>query len=319
MSYRPSQDEVIGYFDSLSNWGRWGAEDQLGTLNLVTPERRRSAAALIREGETVSCSKLIPHAPAALAGGNPIIDMVQSGERYALGDTPPPPGAPGVRPLQWAGERLTFAFHGRVFTHIDGLAHVFWDGKMYNGRSAGLVKTSAGAVVQSSDVMRGGIFTRGVLLDVPRVKGVDFLDPADHVMPEDLEACEQAQGVRVGPGDVVLLRTGFQVQVDRLGGAEPEAHSGYQAGCLPWLRERDVAVIGSDVIQDARPVEYPLTPLPVHQVALVALGLRLIDNAALEPLAAACAQRGRWEFAFSLNPLRIQNGTGSPANPIALF
>lgn len=314
----PTQDEVLSYFETLSNWGRWGDDDSLGTLNLITAEHRLRAASLISEGEPVSCSKLITRAGSGLAGGNPIIDMVQSGERYALGDNPINPAQPEVTPLQWAGERLTFAFHGRVFTHIDGLGHVFWEGRMYNGRSAGLVRTTGGAVGQSSDVMQRGIFTRAVLLDIPRLRGRDYLQPSDHVGPADLDAFEEAHDVRVGAGDVVLLRVGLEPQAAAEGG-EPAAHSGWQAGCLPWLHERGVAVIGSDVINDARPVDYPRTPMPVHQVGLVAMGLRLIDNVALEPLAEACAARGRWEFAFSLNPLRIEGGTGSPVNPIAIF
>ena len=244
--------------------------------------------------------------------------MVRSGEQYALPAEPDAGPSPLQTPLQWAGERLTFAFHGRVFTHIDGLGHVFWDGQMYNGRSAALVKNDGGAVGQSSDIMHRGIFTRGVLFDIPRLRGVDFLTPADHVLPTELDAFEEQHGVHVEEGDVVLLRTGLPLQMEAEGG-EVDAHSGWQAACLPWFHERGVAVIGSDVINDARPVAYPRTPMPIHQVALVAMGLRLIDNAALEDLAAACAERNRWEFAFSLNPLRIDAGTGSPANPIAIF
>ena len=320
----PTQDEVLGYFDSLSNWGRWGGDDLLGTLNLITPAKRAQAASLVRDGVSVSCSRRIPYpGPMAMGASNPLIHMVQTGERYALGDNPPHPLFPGVEMLQWAAEHVSFVFHGVVFTHIDGLAHVFHEGRMYNGRPAGLVKASEGATVQTSDVMRDGIMSRGVLLDVARLRGVETLEASDHVFPDDLEAAEEAQGVRAGEGDVLLLRTGYGAQVEAAasgGGQPPAEHSGYNAACLPWFRERGVALIGSDVIQDATPPgDFPKTMLPVHQVALVAMGLRLIDNAHLERLGEACAERGRWEFCLTLNPLRFAQGTGSPANPIATF
>ena len=324
MPQAPSQDEVLSYFDKQSNWGRWGDEDTLGTLNLITAEKRKQAGALIQDGVSVSCSRLIPWSGPALGGANPTTDMVQSGERFALGDNPEDPAMPGVEPLQWAGERISFAFHGSIFTHLDGLAHVFWRGQMYNGRSAGLVKTSEGALEQTSEVMRDGIITRGVLLDVARAKGVDHLPQAPGVYPEDLEQAEQAQGVRVEEGDVLLLRTGYGALHEAAlaaGEPPPVEHSGYHVACIPWLRERGVAVIGSDVTTDTghREPGYDKTRLPVHQLALVALGLRLIDNAHLERLAEACAERNRWEFCFTLNPLRFERGTGSPANPVATF
>ena len=141
-------------------------------------------------------------------------------------------------------------------------------------------------------------------------------------MPEELEAFEEAHGVRAEPGDILLLRTGHQSLLDAVepGAAEPDGHGGWGVGCMPWLRERDVAVLGSDVATDARPAgDYPKTSLPVHQVALVAMGLRLIDNAHLERLAETCARLNRWEFSLSINPLRLERGTGSPVNPIATF
>jgi len=324
MPTAPSVQELAGYMDTLSNWGRWGDEDTLGTLNLITPEKRKQAGALIREGVSVSCSKMVPHigTGAMLGVGGPQSYMIQSGERYALGD---PDGDPTG--LQFSAEQLSFIFHGFAFTHIDGLAHVFVGGKMYNGRSAGLVTSAEGAKVQTAEVMRDGILTRGVLLDLARLRGKDWLDPDEPAFPEDLEACEAAQGVRVEEGDVVLLRTGYQGQLDSLseGDPHPPGHSGYHAACLPWFRERGVALIGADVINDAIPTGYDaaavegVTALPVHAVALVAMGLRLIDNAHLERLGEACAERNRWEFCFSLNPLRFARSTGSPANPIATF
>ena len=322
MPKAPTQEEVLAYFDELSNWGRWGDEDELGTLNLITPEKRRQAASLVREGITVS--KRIPwHGPLEeIFGAMPVSHMIQSGERYALGDNPEHPMFPGMKMVQFAAESLTFVFHGGVFTHIDGLGHVFFNAKMYNGRSSALVKAADGATVQSSEVMQDGILSRGILYDIPKLRGVDALEPGTAVFPEDLEEFEEAHGVRAEAGDILLLRTGHVGVVDALppGEQPPEGNPGWGVACTPWLRERDVAVIASDVATDAHPPgDYPETILPVHQVGLVAMGLRLIDNAHLERLAETCARLNRWEFSFSVNPLRLENGTGSPVNPIATF
>jgi kynurenine formamidase len=324
MGQAPPAADVVGYMDKLSNWGRWGEQDTLGTLNLVTPAKRQQAASLIREGAGVSCSRVIPHlgTGAMLGQGGPQSYMIQSGEKYALGGPDNDPHA-----LQFAAETLSYIFHGFAFTHIDDFSHVFVEGKMYNGRSAGLVTSSGGAQEQNVEALRDGVFTRGVLLDLARLRGVDVLDPEDQAYPEDLEACEEAQGVRVEEGDVILLRTGYQGQLDRLepGAEAPHGHSGWAAACLPWFHERGVALIGADVINDAIPTGYDasdskgITALPVHAVALVAMGLRLIDNAHLERVSEACAERNRWEFALSLNPLRFERGTGSPVNPVAMF
>jgi kynurenine formamidase len=322
----PSQQEVLEYFDTLSNWGRWGDNDVKGTLNLITPEKRLQAVSLVKDGEPVSCSRVISRPP-PYAASIFVNHMVQSGERYALGDDGPAMDMGGASrlPLQWAGEYLAFQFHGVTFTHIDALGHVFWKGKTYNGISAATVKASEGSTVENINVAAPhGILTKGVLLDIARLRGKPWLDADDHVFPEDLDAAEQAQGVRVEAGDVLLLRTGYPAQIaDALSkdpmAPPPHEHSGYSPACLPWFRERDIALLGSDVIQDAMPHAYHESSLPVHQVAIVALGMRLIDNADLEALSEACARKNRWEFCFSLNPLRIENGTGSPANPIALF
>ena len=325
MREAPTQDEVLTYFDRLSNWGRWGDDDTLGTLNLITPEKRREALSLVREGITVSCSKLIPRhgtLEGNMAGGAPLSYMVQSGERYALGDYAENPAVPGTRMVEFSAEALVFVFHGGVFTHIDDLSHVFYDGKMYNGRSSALVKAAEGATVQNSEIMRDGIVTKGILYDIPRLRDSDVLAPEDHVFPEDLEEFERTHNVRAEPGDVLFVRTGYLKQVEALppGEAPPHTHSGWSIACLPWVRERDVALIGADVATDPNPRgDYPITGMPVHQVGIVAMGMRLIDNVDLERLAQTCAELNRWDFCLFMSPLRFQNGTGSPVNPIAMF
>jgi kynurenine formamidase len=212
-------------------------------------------------------------------------------------------------------------FHGVSVTHVDSLAHFFWDGKTYNGKPAHMVSTSLGATVCSVEQAKNGFITRGVLVDVPLVRGIDWVERGEGVMPDDILAAEERCGFRIEAGDVLLVRTG---QLRRRGVEGPvprEAGStACQAACLPLFKERDIAVLGSDTGNDVNPPQYPgqLTN-PVHQVAITAMGLWILDNANLEEVSEACRERNRWTFMVSINPLRLQNTTGSPVNPVAVF
>jgi kynurenine formamidase len=311
----PSEREVIGYLKALSNWGRWGAEDELGTINLITPAKRAAAARLVRDG-------------VAVTGARPIVPditpdttfqfmrfMVDSGEGR---DTAPPER---VRARRGAGEFIGMVFHGYTVTHIDTPAHFFWEGKIYNGRSCNLITSREGATVEAVDLLHDGVVSRGVLLDVARARGVSWLGPGEGVMPEDLEAAERAAGIRVEAGDILVVRTGYYARRLAEGPVNPlQAGSpGPHAALLPWLKERGVAVWGSDTHNDVTPTPYPALGSPFHIGALVGLGLWLIDNMNLEDIARACADRSRWEFLLTLAPLRLRNVTGSPLNPVALF
>ena len=314
----PSEATVLGWFDELSNWGRWGSDDRLGTLNQLTPAKRVAAAGLVREGESVSCGWDIR------TGRQPGITVEAQRYMLATGLAATEEGRPGLFDagrLGAAQEFIGMVFHGLNVTHIDSLSHMFWDGKMYGGVPASQITDLQGARTHDVLSLTHGVSTRGVLLDVARLRGVDVLAADDHVYPEDLEAAEAAAGIRVEAGDVLLLRTGE-------GGArlrekrdyDPhEPRSGYQAACLPWFRERGVAMIGADVPQDPSPSGYEKLSMPIHAVGVVAMGLWLIDNCNLEDLAAACESRGRWEFQLTLAPLRFVGATGSPVNPIAVF
>jgi kynurenine formamidase len=310
----PAEDEVLGWFDALSNWGRWGPEDQLGTLNLIGEAERRRAAALVREGLAVSCAWEIDTRPAVdHVFGSPRRYMLSTGEGLGERDTPE----------RWAGasEYLGLVFHGYSVTHLDALSHYFWDGHMYNGRPASAVRSTSGATVHAMAALPNGITTRGVLLDVARVRERRWLDPGEGVFPDDLEAAARRQGVRVEPGDAVLLRTGYGRRKRERGPDDTRAvgRAGWHVACLPWLRERDVALIGCDTAQDVHPSGYPSMRSPVHAIGIVAMGLWLLDNCDLEELASTCERLGRFEFQLQLAPLRIAGGTGSPVNPIALF
>jgi kynurenine formamidase len=192
---------------------------------------------------------------------------------------------------------------------------------MYGGRPAGLVTRADGARHNAVTAAAQGIATRGVLLDVARLRGVDWLEPGEGVFPDELDAAEARAGVRVGRGDAVLLRTGYGRKKRERGPdrVQDVGRAGWHAACLPWLRERDVALIGADTAQDVHPCGYPGFRSPVHAIGIVAMGLWLLDNCDLEPLAEACARAGRCEFMLQVNPLRLAGVTGSPVNPIALF
>ena len=309
MPTAPPEEEVISWFDTLSNWGRWGDHDELGTLNLVTPDVRRKAAAAVTEGTCVSCSWDVPTGPLGFERVVTAVDLYaeSGGTRGRLG---------------WSLEHLTaMAFHGYAVTHLDALCHIFWDGHMYNGRPTDLVSDDAGARALAITGAGGGITTRGVLLDVAAVRDVPWIEPGEGVFPEDLEAAEARQGVRVESGDGVMLRTGHGRYRHETGKVSPmEAgitQPGWQAACLPWLRERDVSFIACDTANDVSPSGYSQIALPVHVIGLVAMGLWLVDNCDLEELAATAERLSRWAFHLSVNPLRLTGLTGSAVNPIA--
>lgn len=310
-SHVPSEAEVLDYFKSLSNWGRWGADDRLGTLNHITKQKRAEAAALVTRGEAVSCAWEIDVRPQADQVFGPP-------QRFMLGTGQGLPDEP-----RWAGasEFVGLVFHGYSVTHLDALSHYFWDRHMYNGIDAAEVTSREGARQHAIAALEAGVITRGVLLDVAAARGVQWLEPGEGVFPADLEAAEERQDVRVEPGDAVLLRTGYGAR-KRERGADATARvgrAGWHVACLPWLHEREAALIGCDTAQDVHPSGYAALRSPVHAVGIVAMGLWLLDNCDLEPLAKTCDAESRYAFMFSLAPLRIAGATGSPVNPLALF
>jgi len=324
----PTETDVADYIDSLKNWGRWGCDDQLGTLNLIRPEHRVAAARLVTEGRAVSCARDL-----VTAYGHPDncaqMYYVASGEGANRVDGVPPT-ALGRGDLGSAVEFVGLVYHGTNVTHVDSVAHLFWKGQIYNDRSSGLVTSEHGALFGAVTAMRDGIVGRGVLLDIPRVERVTALAGGRAVTPADLEATAAAQGVTVGAGDIVLLRTGRWAES---GETEPEpgyhdphddarwgSRAGWHPACMPWLREREVAVIGCDGPQEPLPPPYPAVPgAMIHVYALYSMGMPLIDNCDLEELANVCAELGRWEFQLTVTPLRVVGGSGSPVNPIAVF
>jgi kynurenine formamidase len=310
----PTEDEVLSYFDKLSNWGRWGPDDELGTPNLITPEKTKRALSTVQEGATVSLSREILWDGAVDVPSPPVHFMLESGEGWASGEKV------SYRPNAAAIDYIGMVFHGVSVTHVDSLAHFFWNGKTYNGKPAHLVSTSLGATVCAVTAAKQGFISRGVLVDVPMIRGVEWVERGEGVMPSDIRAAEERCGFKVEEGDILLIRTGQLYRRNVEGPVARTAGStACQAACLPLFHERGVAVMGSDTGNDVSPAQYQKVPQPIHQVGITAMGLWILDNANLEDLAEACRQRNRWQFMVSIGPLPLHNTTGSPVNPIAVF
>jgi len=298
-------------FEDVKNWGRWGDDDEMGALNLITPEKRREAAAAVVAGEIVSCAHELAVLPSPENPSPALHMMIQGGDDCVIPDMD----------LETVMDFVGVAFHGMATSHIDALCHVLVDGRMYNGFSKDEVK-STGARRGSIMCARDGISSRGVLLDMPRTLGVPWLELQTAITVEQLEQAEEAQGVRVSEGDILLVGTGRDARRTEHGPWSPteEGLAGLHAECVPWLHERGVAVLGSDGISDPLPLSgVDGWPMPIHQCALVALGVHLLDNLRLDRLAEACARHARWAFHVTVAPLRIDKATGSPVNPIAVL
>jgi kynurenine formamidase len=278
------------WMTKLSNWGRWGKDDERGALNLITADTRRRAAALVKSGTTVSLSRQIPaETPAATTGPRPINQNGSGANVFLIsGD--------------YLFERQEIEYHGGRLSHFDALCHVSYNGKLYNGLNFKEVVTQGrGCSKLSVNSAREGILTRGVLLDLPGIR----------VRRQDVEAWEKKTGIRIGPGDALLLRS------HRAGAQAAVGAAGYDPSLLPFLKERDIALLGNDSAQEGGPVEG--VAIPIHTFTIVALGLNLLDNLALDEVAAAADRLKRWEFMLVVAPLRMENGAGSPVNVIATF
>jgi kynurenine formamidase len=225
----------------------------------------------------------------------------------------------GPAGLAFATDRLAMNVHGNVDSHLDALCHIMYDGVLYNGVPAGTV-TADGARELSVEVAKDGIVGRGVLLDIPRLRGVPWLEPGDHVMAEDLVAAEEAQHVRVGRGDLLFVRVGHRQRRQELGPWDTaSARAGLHPAALELLAQRQIAVLGSDSNSDTAPSGVEGEDFPVHVLAINALGLHLLDYLQFGDLIPLCERAGRWSFLCVIAPLRLRAGTGSPINPIAIL
>jgi kynurenine formamidase len=309
--YKPvtNEAEFREAMKDVSNWGRWGADDERGASNLITPAKRKQAAALVKEGLSVSLAHDVIQEDAADAGSKldrVVVNVSASGasDRY-----------------QYSG-----TYHGAIHSHLDALnCHVMFEGKGYNGRPMEEIKAASGCPKGSILAQKDGVFTRGILFDATLLPGKataqGWLDPGAAIHARDLEALERIERVKVAPGDVILLYTGRWKRRAALGPWKTaEGFAGYQADVAYFMKARGVSFIGHDAWNDVAPNGFPPSVgLPLHRLALVALGVSIFDNLDLEEAAQAARRLKRWEFLFTAAPLRIEKGMGSPLNPIATF
>ncbi len=322
-------EEIDQLLARYNNWGRWGPDDERGTLNFVTPDVSLAAMQLARHGDVVSLARRVaPEGPMSGlppkgASGAPAAPVAPkrlrpahhppNTMRFILRSGADAPEAGRGFTADWFG----IVCHGFDVTHLDALCHIVWNGRLYNDRPATSFTTTGGAAFGSVEVAGSGVVSRGVLLDIPRHRGIPYLEPTEEIPAAELDACAEAQGVQLRAGDVVIVRTGRDAS-----SYDPaiEGNAGVGADTVPWLHAHDVAMLAADVAQEVLlpGIRTDGVP-PVHTVGLVGLGLHLIDNMLLEPLAARCADEGRWEFTFALGPLQLANATGTAVNPLAVF
>ena len=295
--------------DELSNWGRWGADDELGAANFITPAKRKAAAALVTEGRSVSLAHDIIQEE-TLEGPWYLDRQVVNASETGASDR-----------YQYTG-----TYHGVIHSHLDSVdCHIMYEGKGYNGVTAEEVEAANGCPRGSIYALRDGVFTRGILFDATllpdKTTENGWLEPGTAIRAADLEELERIQGVRVEPGDVILLHTGRWKRRAALGPwPSSDGVAGYHSDVAYFMKERGVSFIGHDMWNDAFPHEYSDdVRLPLHHLALVSLGVWIFDNLDFDDVADVARELGRYEFLFTAAPLRIEKGMGSPLNPIATF
>jgi kynurenine formamidase len=294
---------VNRWMTELSNWNRWGKDDERGTFNLLTPQTRKRALSVAKEGLSVSLS----HNYIEQAAEDAVYPFVR--EMVPINPT-----------AQFVGDRYSVRYHGYAHSHMDALCHDSYEGRLYNGFPRSTVTEEAGCAKGGITNFKQGIVARGLLVDIARLKGVSYLEPGTPIYVEDLEAWERLAKIKVGPGDVLLVRTGrWARRAEKGAWATGMLAAGLHASVLPWLKARDIAMLGSDSTNDVLPSLVEGVTQPIHQVTLVAMGMPLLDNLDLEAVAVEASRRGRWEFLVTAAPLAVEHGTGSPLNPLAIF
>ena len=298
-----TQADINKWMKELSNWGRWGKTDQLGALNFITAEKRKDAAKLVKEGISVSLARDVEKQES--------IDNPYPFKHTML--------LTGKSPGMFSNDKFAVQYHGWAHTHMDSLCHMFFEGKMFNGFSQLEVK-NGGAEKLGIQQFKKGIFTRGILIDIPRLKGVNYLEPKQAIYPEDLDAWEKKTGIKVSRGDVIFVRTGRWTRRKEKGVWDiTKEAAGLYASCAQWLHQREISMLGSDAASEVAPSGIEGVISPIHQLSIIAMGVPLFDNCDLEAVSAEANRLGRWDFLLTTAPLPVNGGTGSPLNPIATF
>jgi kynurenine formamidase len=293
--------ELEAMFRRCSNTGKWGPNDELGTLNYITPAKRIAAAQLVKTGEVVSVGRDLT-TKQSKSNAQPVVHVMM------FSDASSPS----------CGDYFTIAPHGMVVTHMDALCHFSWKDQFYNGRKRSETLTASGAKWGSIHAQQQGIFTRGVLLDVAAARGVSWYKPDEYVTVADFEAAEKRERLRVESGDAIFVRTGMERMEAELGEQDIYPRAGLHAECVEWMHNRQVSVYGGDCIEK---LPYPSESFTsaVHMIVLASMGLPILDWPALTELAATCERLSRWDYLLTTAPLRLPGGTASPINPLCLF
>lgn len=294
-------DALRAIAERVSNIGRWGADDERGTLNLIDDATRRRAVLEVRTGRAYSIGldvDLSPSPPQERSARLTVVTSDSNADRTV-------------------SDELSIAVHGFATTHVDALGHCFYDGLVYGDRAVSdALDELRGLRFASITAQRHGVMTRGILLDVARSRGVERLEPGTAVEPADLEAAEKLAQTRVRSGDAIFVYVGTPPAADMEG--DPLIRAGLSAECLVWMHERDVAVYSGDCV-DVLPSPHPSYPDYLHQIALSRMGLVFLDNPDVGALRGICETEGRSTFLVSYAPLRIPGGTGSAVNPVVTF
>jgi kynurenine formamidase len=291
-------DEFDQMFNQVKNWGRWGADDQLGAANLITDQKPKHATALAKTGIVIG----LAHPPLTEAAADNQSPFEHTMNRGFTTDT------------------YRVSYHGYAHSHIDALCHILYKGQTYNGHATADINTAKGCTQLGIQNLKNGVVTRGVLIDIPRLKNLPYLEPGTPVFVEDLEAWEKKANVKVSPGDAIFLRTGRWARREKLGPwPVNQNEAGYHASVASWLKARGVAFIGSDDAQDVTPSLVEGITLPVHTLAITAMGIDILDKQDLEVLGETAARLNRWEFLLTAAPVPVTGGTGFPVNALAIF
>jgi kynurenine formamidase len=299
--------DYLKWRNEMKNWGRWGADDERGASNLITPAKSLSAAKLIKSGIVVSLAHPVPQQ------ADPEVPAASVFHRTTNGIT-----------ATNTTDTYSVSYHGLAVSHMDAFCHFFFEGKMFNGYAiADNISPETGCKKGSIMAWKDGVVTRAVLYDIPQLKGVDSVEPGTPITRADLEAWETKSGVKAGPGDVILLYIGrWKRRAEK--GPSPSMVAGYHPDVVPFIKERNLAFIGHDFNIDWNPrpgwgAEENIPVNPVHQAVLNWLGVSIIENLDLEKAAETARRLKRYEFMISFAPLPVEGGTGSPLNPLVIF
>jgi kynurenine formamidase len=296
-----SDQELEAMFHRCSNTGKWGSNDELGTLNYITPAKRIAAAGLVKTGEVVSVGRDLSTRQTK-SNGQPVSHIMMYTDRNSPSCT----------------DYFSIFPHGMVVTHMDALCHFSWNDQFYNGRKRSESLSASGAKWGSIYAQRQGIFTRGVLLDVAAARGVPWYKPDEYVTVADFEAAEKRQHLRVESGDAIFVRTGMERMEAELGEQDTYPRAGLHPECVEWMHNRQASVYGGDCIEKL-PFPSESFTSAMHMIVLASMGLPILDWPALTELAKTCERVNRWDYLLTTAPLRLPGGTASPINPLCIF